>query len=52
MQHSRPSGQLPSGSLTEFRPVPVLAGIGGCSTIGKFFPNRRSRIADFIDDLL
>jgi hypothetical protein len=27
-------------------------GIGAASTIGKLFPNRRSRVADFIDDLL
>ena len=26
--------------------------IGAASTIGKLFSNRRSRIADFIDDLL
>jgi hypothetical protein len=30
----------------------LVGKIGAASTIGKLFPNRRRRIADFIDDLL
>jgi hypothetical protein len=30
----------------------IVSQRSGRSTMGKFFPNRRSRIADLIDDLL